>query len=434
MTQTHPWGAWRSAIARSCRNAGGAALLVLGVAAPGSALATLNLPGMNLNAYCAWQYGSGAFSTLTQQNAFGWSCYKNGQYLSMDLTQACLTQHPNSNIYQAAYQTFSDPYSWYCQRRGTYTSQPGAQHTLYIWKGQKVTLHTPDVTTCTVSQIKLVVDGLDNGYTFYQDMTGRTPSSGRSYQGTDSLAILPSGVATGCGSASDPACGDLGSHGIEFKFDLFQLNICTDAAAGKHNQVGFYELGRNFWFYGPQLASNNGNYGHAMVTGYAVLNRFLAMEYYGLPVSSSHTTLYTNVKNLMTAYQADVACGTVGATSTPISPGSTRCFKHDWANTLLVRQGIGGFDTTDLFASFVLKLKSVHNWSFIFQLWRKVEQLGSVTSPYSSADNFVLAASRAANVNLSDVFQYTWRWPVSSSIRITLQNELGNPVSGTPYL
>ncbi|MFY2562169.1 calcium-binding protein [Corallococcus terminator] len=433
MLKNHPWSAERSAIARSCRNAVGAVLLVLGVAAPGSALAALYLPPMDLNAHCVQRYGSGAFATLTQNNAYGWSCYKNGQYLGMDLNQACQTQHVNG--YQAVYRNFSDPYSWYCQLRANYTSQNNMVHSLYAWKGQYIALRTPDVTTCDLPRIALLVDGLDKGYTFYRDVTGRTPSLFRNYQGLASLAVLPSGHVTGCGSASDPACGHVGSTGIEFKYDLYNSNICTDAALGLHNQVGFYELGRNFWFYGNQLKSNNPSYEHAMVTGYAVLMRFLAMEYHGLPVSSSHSTLYTNVKALTYTYRTTTAtCGTSGASNTPIGPGSSTCYQHDWQNTLLTNQGINGLGTTDLFASFVLKLKDVHGWPFIFQLWRKVEQLGTVTSPYSSADNFVLAASRAAGVNLSDVFEHTWRWPLSSSIRITLQSEFGNPVSGTPYL
>lgn len=198
--------------------------------------------------------------------------------------------------------------------------------------------------------------------------------------------------------------------------------------------MGFYELGRNFWFYDGELKSTNANYGDAMVTGYAVLMRYLAMEYYGLPVTTAHDTQYANTKALVDTYRdANVLCGTAGATSTQISPGSAYCFKHDWTNTLLANQGISGLGTTDLFASFVLRLKRVHGWSFALVLWRQVEALGNVTTPYESADNFLLAASRAAGANLADLFQYKWRWPVSSSIRTQLQGELGTPVSTIPY-
>lgn len=432
MLKTHPWGAMRSATARACRQVLGALLCVIGVAAPGSALAAIDLPGMNLNDHCVQLYGAGAFSTLTQNNAYGWSCYKNGQYLPMDLNLACQTQHTNG--YQAAYKDFNNAYSWYCLLRASYTSMNSTSHTLYVWKGANIALRTPDLTTCNLTQVTLVIDGLDKGYTFYKDVTGKTPSLNKHYQNLDSLSALPSGSSTGC-AASDPACGYLGNTGIEFKFDTFSNYICPEAALGKHNQVGFYELGRNFWFYDGELKSTNSNYAHAMVTGYAVLMRFLAMDYQGLPVTNTHTTQYTNVKALVDTYRTDSAtCGTAGITSTQISPGSAYCFKHDWTNTLLANQGVGGFGTTDLFASFVMRLKRVHDWSFIFQLWRKVEALGNVTTPNAAADNFILAASRAAGVNLSDVFQVAWRWPLSGSVRTQIQSELGSPVSTTPYL
>ncbi|MBZ4408785.1 calcium-binding protein [Myxococcus faecalis] len=416
--------------------------LVWGAVAPGSAQAALQLPGLDLTAHCVQRYGSGAFATLTANNAYGWSCYKNGQYLGMDLNQACQTQHTNG--FQAAYRNFNDAYSWYCQLRANYTSQQGLTHSLYVWKGQYVALRTPDITTCASStkeitaQMALLVDGFDRGYTFYKDVTGAQPSLFRNYYGLNSMAVLPSGYATGCGSSTDPACGERGRTGIEFRYNLYQTDICAEALAtvATLNNTGFYELGRNFWFYENQLASTNGNYAHAMVTGYAVLMRFLSMDYYALPVSTGHASLYNNVKSLVNTYRiATAPCTTPGVSGTRVSPGSTTCYQHDWANTLLVKQGVGGLDTTDLFASFVLRLKHVHGWPFIFQLWRKVGAIsGTATSPYTSADNFVLAASRAANVNLADVFETAWRWPVSMSVRNTLQSELGNPVSTTPYL
>ncbi len=436
MLKNHPWSAERSAIARSCRNAVGAVLWVLAVAAPGSALAAIDLPGMNLTAHCVQLYGSGATATLTQNNAYGWSCLHNGQYKGMNLNLACSTQHTDG--YQAAYKDFNDPYSWYCVLRKSYTSMNSSNYTLYVWKGQYVALRTPDLTTCNVTQLSLVIDGLDKGYAFYQYATGKTPTlnasyPSRHYLGRDSITALPSGAVTGC-AASSPACGYVGQTGIEIKFDTFQNYICPEAALGKHNQVGFYELGRNFWFYDGELKSTNANYGDAMVTGYAVLMRYLAMEYYGLPVTTAHDTQYANTKALVDTYRdANVLCGTAGATSTQISPGSAYCFKHDWTNTLLANQGISGLGTTDLFASFVLRLKRVHGWSFALVLWRQVEALGNVTTPYESADNFLLAASRAAGANLADLFQYKWRWPVSSSIRTQLQGELGTPVSTIPY-
>ena len=101
---------------------------------------------------------------------------------------------------------------------------------------------------------------------------------------------------TTCGAG----CGYLGFTGIEFLPDFFGSNLdggmswvdgVYDAMAdrGEVTAILFYEMGRNFWFYGDQL----GDWG--FTTGYAVVNRYYAMEATGLPIAYADA-YYHNVQ------------------------------------------------------------------------------------------------------------------------------------------
>ncbi|AEI68858.1 hypothetical protein [Corallococcus macrosporus] len=410
-------------------------VLALSIMAPWSASAqAMTLPGMNLTQHCQTLYDTTAYSYLQQPNptAFSWKCWHQGQSKAMDLNKACRDQYPNEG-HEAAYLSYSDPYSWYCVLKNSYTpvNSTNSPAQLYLWKGRKIALRTPDRTTCTTQQIKHIVTGIDKGVDFYEDVTGDSPSPHYRYGNLNSFAVLPSGYAMSCVGV---ACGFVGFTGVEISFPVFRDEMCPAAAAGVHDSTPFYELGRNYWFYGAQLASSESTYGTSIRTGYAVAMRFLAMEYEGLSGTSAHDTLYGQIEGLVDTYRtATVACGTPGATATPTTPGGSTCYRYDWENTLRAGNGLSGRSAPDLFASFVFRLHSQHGWPFINYVWRDAADLGSVTSVYHAADNFIIAASRAAGVNLSDVFQYSWRWPLSSSVRTQLQSELGAPVPASWY-
>ncbi|GHG73380.1 calcium-binding protein [Comamonas sp. JC664] len=426
------WGAVRAVISHPGFRA---LALAVAITVPGSASAQpMSLPGMDLNQHCRSVYDSTAFAYLATFNAFGWKCYHQGQDKPMDLDRACRDQYAyNSEGFQADYLSFSDPYSWYCVLKANYTpaSYPSTTLSMFLWKGRKIALRTPDRTTCTTQNLQHIVTGLDKGADFYELATGRAPSPYLTYGALNSFVVLPNGYGSPCGGL---ACGYVGYTGVEFKFEVFRDQMCPDAAAGVHDSTPYYELGRNYWFYSAQLASSESAYGSSIVTGYAVAMRFLAMSHEGLSGNSTHNTLRGQVVGLVDTYRtATAACGTSGATTTPTTPGGSTCYRHDWENTLRAGTGLSGLNSTDLFASFVLRLHRQHGWSFVYNVWQEAAALSSVTSAYHAADNFVIAASRAAGANLSDVFQQSWRWPVSSSVRTQLQSELGSPVGVTAY-
>lgn len=397
-----------------------AAISALSLLGPATA-AAMTLPGISMDGYCKSTYGSAASAVLTQQNAFGWACRLNGSNYGMNLDAACQQQHTNG--YSADYLNYSDPYSWYCVLRAPYTSMNSSPLTEYVWKGTKVALMTAD-RTCPTSTVMKLVDAMDLGYNFYKNATNQTPTAwaNTTYQGLDVLAGLPSGTMSACGT-NFMACGYIANNGVEFRDTTFETICNATKNSDQYDQTPFYELGRNFWFYGNKLEYKGSDDASVTKTGYAVAMRFLAMDYAsvsakGAPISStSFSTMRAAIQGLVDTHRTNAS--------------------YTWSNTLKVGAAPSnsyGLKGTDLFASFVLRLHRVHGSNFINQVWRKAAARPDATTTQDAVDNFVIAASQAANANLYTLFTTTWKWPVSSTAQSYLQSTLGSPVSSTPYL
>ncbi|HEX5752120.1 MAG TPA: calcium-binding protein [Archangium sp.] len=396
-----------------------AAAAALGLLGPATASA-MTLPGLNMDGYCKQTYGSSAYATLTQNNAFGWTCRLNGSDYSMNLNAACQQQHTGG--YSADYLNYSDPYSWYCTLRTTYSSMNGSSLTQYVWRGTKIALMTTD-RACSTPSLMKIVDGVDLGYTFYRNATNRDPQTWTPtvYQGRNVMAGLPSGTLSACGT-NFSACGYIGFTGVEFRDTTFNT-LCNAANGDQYDQTPYYELGRNFWFYGDKLEYKGTDDTGSITTGYAVAMRFLAMDYAGVSAkgapfgSTSFSTMRSAITGLVDTYRTNSSL--------------------TWSNTLKLGTAPSnsyGLKGTDFFASFVLRLHRVHGSNFINQLWQKAALRGNAATTQDAVDNFVIAASQAANANLYNLFSTTWKWPVSSTAQSYLQSTLGSPVSTTPYL
>ena len=77
-------------------------------------------------------------------------------------------------------------------------------------------------------------------------------------------------VSATCGAG----CGQIGVTGIELEDQYFMILYDQVRINKQFDQVPFYELGRNFWFYQEQLGNID-----SFLTGFAILNRFLSMDY-----------------------------------------------------------------------------------------------------------------------------------------------------------
>lgn len=277
----------------------------------------------------------------------------------------------------------------------TYQDFSGAILNLYAWEGRHTVILSRD-SNLSRSAVASILRTTDRIYLFYQRSTGYTPTLAKSYNGKLTIADVPATCGAGCAY--------LGATGIEIQslyFDKLYTGVATN---NTFDQVVFYEFGRNFWNLSSQLAYLPPDSPDAIITGFAVFMRFMAIDAAKVRGSDfngwSLAEFRSRVEEMVDLYTAD--------------PTQT------WDNTLRLNRpqannpsNLGG---TDLFASFVFRLARDYGGdAFVSRLWKAAARLPAATSTQDAVDNFFLAASAAANRNLTTLFTVTWRWPISPS-------------------
>ncbi len=278
-----------------------------------------------------------------------------------------------------------------------YISFQGQRYTLYAYTGRSVALLAPrgDLDAATMTAI---VAALDRAYDYYAQSTGRAPQPYRLYNGLLSIAV----VAQTCGDG----CGYLGATGIELTDSAFTRLFAGVRDRDEYDQALFYELGRNFWFYEQQIEYRGADATGTIATGYAVFMRFASMEAAGVTIGPFNR--WTGAE-----FRAEVVAQFGRYTANP---------RVNWENTLRVGQPIpdsGGLGSTDLFASFIFELRGRYGNAFVGRLWTECGRRPTSATTQDAVDNFVIAASVAAGINLADTFA-SWHWPVSAAARVEL--------------
>ena len=269
----------------------------------------------------------------------------------------------------------------------SYTDFDGHAETLVPWQGEKVVVLTDPRTARDPDVMTRLVGALDRAYGYYADTTGRTPALNKSLNGRDTVAEVPHTCGAGCGY--------LGSTGIEVQTDYFESMYREVAQNDRYSQIPFYELGRNFWFWSPQLEFKPPEQ-DPVITGFAVWMRFRSMAaagvngapFNGVPFS----TFASQVAGLASQYEAD--------------PSLT------FAQTLAQGKSPGAYGGTDFWASLMMQLARRHGGQeFVTQFWHSVAYLPAATSTAGAVANWVKAASYAAGVDLKPVFYQRWGFP-----------------------
>lgn len=277
----------------------------------------------------------------------------------------------------------------------SYTSFDGKQYSLFPWPGNRVVILSRQLNLDPAVMTKWV-STMDSVYGFYRACTGRDPGPAKILDGRSVMADVPATCGAGCGY--------LGATGIEIlntNFDIIYNGIRNN---NQFDQVPFYEFGRNFWFYGDQLAYKTND---PVTTGYAVLMRFMSLDATGVqggPFVGSTVMPFAEFKGavakLVDQYTANASL--------------------NWSNTLGVNAGVpGGFGgATDLFASFCMRLtRDYGGENFIRNVWKQAGSRPAAITTQDAVDNFILAACAAANKNLTTLFVTTWRWPMSDAAK-----------------
>ncbi|MEO5803385.1 MAG: hypothetical protein ABIR24_07625 [Verrucomicrobiota bacterium] len=290
-----------------------------------------------------------------------------------------------------------------------YQSFQSQTYTLKPWFGTNIAILTPTNSVLNATVMAQIVTALDKAYDLYRQATGRQPTSydPTTLYGRDAISV----VSATCGAG----CGYLGFNGIEILESYFNTLYNGVAANNQYDQVLFYELGRNFWFYSDQLQYHSPD-SDPVVTGYAVYMRFVAMDAAGVaggPFNGySFTTFRTTVTNLMDSYITNSSLNWSNTFRTGTAP----------PNPL----GLGG---TDLIASLLMRIgRDFGDVSFATNFWRQAALRPAAATTQATVDNFILTACATVNQNLSGIFTTTWKFPMSGSAAQEAQTRWGAPV------
>jgi hypothetical protein len=234
-----------------------------------------------------------------------------------------------------------------------------------------------------------LVRALDRAFEYYATTTGRVPAPLDSLNGRDVIAE----VSTTCGTG----CGQLGQTGIEIQNTWFEQYLYREVAEdNRYDQVPFYELGRNFWFWFPQLQFHPPDQ-DPVVTGFAVWMRFRSMaaaHVKGAPFDGviPFETFASQVAGLAGQYEAD--------------PSLT------FADTLAQDTSPGLYGGTDFWASLMTQLADRHGGQrFVARFWHHADSLPAASSTTEAVTNWVRDANYAACTDLSSVFYDRWGFP-----------------------
>ena len=227
--------------------------------------------------------------------------------------------------------------------------------------------------------VERVVAALDHAWDWYRGFFG-PPKTLLTHAGKPTIAE----VVKTCGAG----CGYLGATGIELDQRTMGA-LLADAADDRYQQAVFYEMGRNFWHFGPQLGTIS-----ALTTGFAIVNRFYAMELCGLMGAPWNdkmgfdTFRHTILVELLERYLADRTLdwrNTIAAGKPPANP-------HGWGDT-------------DLGAAFYHKIRVDHGFAGYRRFWTLMRNAPPSESPRDSVARFVQIARAVTAIDYRGLFR-----------------------------
>jgi hypothetical protein len=268
-----------------------------------------------------------------------------------------------------------------------YTAIDGHVETLVPWQGQNVSVLVEPGPTRNAAVMSKMVSALDAAFSYYATTTGRLPAIAHSLNGRDEIAE----VSSTCGAG----CTYIGATGTEILTSYFENMYQQIASNDQFDQTPFYELGRSFWFWSPQLQFQAPD-PDPVVTGYAVLMRFASMAKAGVngaPFNGTpFPTFASQVAALAGQYEAHPSLS--------------------FAQTLAQAKSPGLYGGTDFWASLMMQLAARHGGqTFLHRFFTDLGTLPAASSTAAAVTNWLTAANYAACTGLSPVFYTRWGFP-----------------------
>lgn len=287
-----------------------------------------------------------------------------------------------------------------------FVAMDGHTETLTPWQGGHVAVLVEPGVARDRGVMERFVGALDRAWSYYAQSTGRLPAKNvYSLNGRDEIAEV-SGATIPCVGVAAAACSVFGQDGTEDANPYFEYAYNELAQHNLYDQALFYELGRSFWFWSPQLAS--GLYANAAVTGFAVWMRFrsmaaagvngapfAALTFNGSVVEGTPFSVFESEDNSLAGeYEANPSLTFAGTLAQDKSPNPSF--------------GSG----TDFWASLMTQLAARHGGdTFVRRFWQYASQQPAANSVVKAVTNWERAASDAACTDLSSVFYTRWGFP-----------------------
>jgi serralysin len=268
-----------------------------------------------------------------------------------------------------------------------YTAIDGHTETLIPWQGRHVSVLVEPGVTRDPQVMGKLVGALDRAWDYYEATTGRVPGTAHSLNGRDEVAE----VTSTCGAG----CTYIGATGTEILTSYFESMYQEIAEHDLYNQIPFYELGRSFWFWSPQLEFQAPDQ-DPVVTGFAVWMRFRSM-------AAAHVkgAPFNGIPFATFSFQVEALAGQYEA-----NPSLT------FAETLAMDRSPGLYGGTDFWASLMMQLAERHGGQkFVERFWHHASDLPAASSTTDAVTNWVQDASYAACADLSSVFYERWGFP-----------------------
>lgn len=275
---------------------------------------------------------------------------------------------------------------------------------LVPWRGEHIVFLTT-TTNLDVRVMARFLSRLDAGWKVYADLTGRSPGLFRQWEGLPTITAVPDGHVT-CGLG----CGYIGATGIEVAGFYTEDYPLVGRRPESFPHYYFYEMGRNYYTFGDRHSS--------FTTGFAVFMRYVCMDALGCqdPDRATRETI-------------EIAEELYAKSSLSFLKAFTMVDGWDEKAPRLKTADGGWLHPSDqpvLYASAMLKLHRDCGGNAWLQRFFAALATAPAIKPDSreaalrQSLSWLMAASGAANRDLTDLFVERWRLPLNKPARDVL--------------